>query len=187
MYRKRDKIEYAIYYATKAHDGKRRKNEDIAMIFHPFTVGMLLLRNGCDDDIVAAGILHDVVEDTPHSFEDIEREFGKSVRDYVYDASEPDKSLEWEDRKKHTIEHIKTAPLGSKLIVACDKIHNLEHLADCIELYGEEEAYTCLKRKKDAQKWYYTSVYESCIYGADENHPLFVRLKKVLNVLFDYV
>lgn len=186
MYRGKDKIEYAIYYATKAHKGQKRKVEDMDMIFHPYTVGMNLQRNGCEENIVAAGILHDVVEDTPHTFEDIEKEFGKEVMNYVYDASEPDKSLEWEERKKHTIEHIKNAPLGSKFIVACDKISNLEDLADCIELYGEEKAWSSLKRGKDKQKWYYTNVYESCINGVDENHPIFKRYKQVLEELFNY-
>lgn len=186
MYRGKDIIEYAIYYATRAHKNQRRKVEDIDMIFHPFTVGMILQRNGCDEEIVAAGILHDVVEDTPYSFEDIEKDFGTTVMKYVYDASEPDKSLEWEDRKTHTIEHIKTSPLGSKLIVACDKISNLEDLSDCIDLYGEEKAWGALKRDKIKQKWYYTSVYESCIYGVDENLPIFKRYKQILNHLFDY-
>ena len=68
-----DKIEYAIYYATKAHKGQRRKMEDVDMIFHPFTVGMILQRNGQDEDVVAAGILHDVVEDTEKTFDDIEK------------------------------------------------------------------------------------------------------------------
>ena len=119
-----DKIEYAIYYATKAHKGQKRKMEDVDMIFHPFTVGMILQRNGQDEEVVAAGILHDVVEDTEKTFEDIEKDFGKKIRDYVYDASEPDKTLPWKDRKEHTINHIKNAPRGSKLIVACDKISN---------------------------------------------------------------
>lgn len=186
MYRGKDIIEYAIYYATRAHKNQKRKVEDVNMIFHPFTVGMILQRNGCDDKVVAAGILHDVVEDTPYSFEDIENDFGTEVMKYVYDASEPDKSLEWEDRKKHTIKHIKTAPLGSKLIVACDKISNLEDLSDCIELYGPEKAWGSLKRDKSKQKWYYTSVYESCIDGVDRNHPIFKRYKEILNNLFDY-
>ncbi len=186
MYRGKDKIEYAIYYATRAHKNQRRKVEDIDMIFHPFTVGMILQRNGCDEEIVAAGILHDVVEDTKYTFDDIEKEFGSNIRNYVYDASEPDKTLEWEDRKKHTIEHTKDAPLGSKLIIACDKISNLEDLSDCIELYGEEKAWGVLKRGKELQKWYYTSVYESCINGVDRNHPIFKRYKKIIESLFDY-
>ena len=81
---------------------------------------------------------------------------------------------------------IKKAPLGSKLIVACDKISNLEDLFECIEKYGEEESWSYLKRNKELQKWYYTSVYESCIEGEDKNHPIFKRYKKILKDLFEY-
>ena len=182
----KDKIEYAIYFATKAHKGQTRKIEDIDMIFHPFTVGMLLQRNNCEEDVVAAGILHDVVEDTKYTFEDIQKEFGENVMKYVYDASEPDKSLEWEERKKHTIEHIKNAPLGSKLIVACDKISNLEDLYEKIKIYGEEKSYSALKKGKELQKWYYCSVYESCIENQDREHPIFKRYKNILEKLFNY-
>jgi len=182
----RDKIEHAIHFATKAHKGQRRKIEDIDMIFHPFTVGMLLQRSGCEEDVVVAGILHDVVEDTPHTFDDIKDDFGEKVMEYVYDVSEPDKSLSWEDRKKHTIEHIKKAPLGSKLIVACDKINNLEDLYRLIQKYGEEKAYSALNRGKDLQKWYYCTLYESCVNEVDENHPIFNRYKNILNKLFNY-
>lgn len=176
-----DKIEYAIYYATKAHQGQKRKQENIDMIFHPFTVGMILQRNGCDEDIVAAGILHDVVEDTKYTFEDIEKEFGKKIRNYVYDASEPDKTLPWIERKEHTIRQIKNAPLGSKLIVACDKINNLEDSLSNIEKYGKDDV---LSRNPEEQKWYYTNVYESCIKNTNKNHPIFVRYKKVLDNIF---
>lgn len=177
-----DKIEYAIYFATKAHKGQRRKQEDIDMIFHPFTVGMILQRCGCDENIVTAGILHDVVEDTKYTFEDIEREFGKEVKTYVYDASEPDKSLEWKVRKLHTINHIKNAPLGSKLIVACDKISNLEDALENINKYGEDRV---LSRNPEEQKWYYTNVYKSCIENEDENHPIFIRYKNVLEKIWN--
>ena len=176
-----DKIEYAIYYATKAHTGQKRKQENIDMIFHPFTVGMILQRNGYDEDIVTAGILHDVVEDTNHTFEDIEKEFGKKVREYVYDASEPDKTLPWKERKIHTIEHIKNAPLGSKLIVACDKISNLEDALSNIKKYGEDKV---LARNTKEKKWYYTNIYYSCIENQDKNTPIFERYKKILQEIW---
>lgn len=179
-----DKIEYAIYFATKAHTGQKRKQEDIDMIFHPFTVGMILQRNGCDEDIVAAGILHDVVEDTQYTFDDIERSFGKQIRNYVYDASEPDKSLPWKERKEHTIEWIKKAPLGSKLIVASDKISNLEDALRNIKKYGQDDV---LARNPEEQKWYYVNVYKSCIENLDKNHPIFKRYENVLKEIWENI
>ena len=70
-------IDYAIYYATRAHNGQKRKSDkDVDMIFHPFTVAMLIQRAGGSDEAVMAGVLHDVVEDTPYSLEDVRKEFG---------------------------------------------------------------------------------------------------------------
>ena len=180
-----DIVDRAIIFATKAHSGKLRKGSQLPYIVHPLEAMAIVATITSDKELMVAAVLHDVVEDTHYKFEDIEKEFGKCIRNYVYDASEPDKSLEWEDRKKHTIEHIKNAPLGSKLIVACDKISNLEDLEDCIELYGEEKSWSSLKRSKDKQKWYYTSVYESCINGVDKEHKIFKRYKEVLDRLFN--
>ena len=91
-------------------------------------------------------------------------------------------SLPWKERKIHTIEHIKNAPLGSKLIVACDKISNLEDALANIEKYGEDKV---INRNPEEQRWYYTSVYNSCIQGVDEEHPIFKRYKYVLNKIFN--
>jgi len=186
MIRKKNKVEHAIYFATKAHTDQKRKIENVNMIFHPFIVGMILEKAGCSEDLVAAGMLHDVVEDTDYTFDDIEREFGKQVRDYVYDASEPDKTLSWEERKAHTVEFIKQAPFESKLLVAADKISNLEYIADGLEIYGEEKTWGVLKGSVDNQKWYYTNVYEGCILNQDKEHPIFKRYKSILNELFGY-
>ena len=73
-----EKLDYAILFATKAHDGQRRKTDNVDMIFHPFTVGMMLKSYGMNDDCVMAGILHDVVEDTKYTIEDI-----KNIRIYL--------------------------------------------------------------------------------------------------------
>ena len=55
-------IDYAIYFATKAHTGQKRKSEkNVDMIFHPFTVGMILQRAGANTNCVIAGLLHDVM------------------------------------------------------------------------------------------------------------------------------
>ena len=171
-------------FAIKAHMGQVRKNEpDKPMIMHPLKVGQLLESFGYDDNVVAAAYLHDVVEDTKYTIEDIEKEFGNDIASLVMDTSEPDKSLSWEERKKHTIENTKTLPLRNKLIICADKIDNLEDLFLKFEQTGKRD-FSAFKRGEESQKWYYTNIYESLINGIDEDLPIFKRLKELLDKVF---
>ena len=82
-------LDYAIYFATRAHNGQKRKSDkDVDMIFHPFTVGMMLQRSGASEEAVIAGILHDVVEDTRYTINDIKEEFGDDIAKVVLEVSE---------------------------------------------------------------------------------------------------
>ena len=153
------------------------------MIIHPISVGMLLAEYGYDEPVVAAGYLHDVVEDTKYSIEDIKKEFGDEVANLVMGATEPDKSLSWEERKTHTVEETKKLPLRNKLVICADKINNLEDLMLKFQKSGKRD-FSAFKRGEEQQKWYYESVYESLIYGEDENLPIFKRLKSVLDTIF---
>ena len=84
----------AKLFAINAHMGQIRKSEpDKPMIMHPIGVGMLLEEYGYDEKIVAAGYLHDVVEDTKYTIFDIKKEFGDEVANLVMGATEPEKSL----------------------------------------------------------------------------------------------
>lgn len=180
-----DLKEKAKRFAINAHKGEVRKSEpDKPMIMHPIGVGMLLEEYGYDDEVVSAGYLHDVVEDTNYTIFDIEKEFGKGVADLVKGASEPDKSLSWEERKIHTIEETKNLPLRNKLVICADKINNLEDLMIKFTKNGNRD-FSAFKRGEDKQRWYYTSVYDSLIYNEDKNLPLFKRLENVLEVVFE--
>lgn len=176
--------EKAKLFAIRAHMGQVRKSEpDKPMIMHPIGVGQLLESFGYDDNVVAAGYLHDVVEDTKYTTENIEKEFGSDIASLVMGASEPDKSLSWEERKKHTIEETKKLPLRNKLVICADKINNLEDLFLKFEKSGERD-FSAFKRGEEQQKWYYTSIYESLITGEDKELPIFLRLKDILDKVF---
>lgn len=180
-----DMKEKAKLFAIRAHMGQVRKSEpDKPMIMHPIGVGMLLESFGYDDNVVAAGYLHDVIEDTKYTIEDIEKEFGNDIATLVMGASEPDKSLSWEERKNHTIEETKKLPLRNKLVICADKINNLEDLFLKFEKSGERD-FSAFKRGEEQQKWYYTNIYESLISGEDKELPIFVRLKDILDKVFD--
>ena len=177
--------EKAIGFAIKAHMGQIRKNEpDKPMIMHPLSVGKLLESYGYDDNVAASGYLHDVVEDTKYTIEDIEHEFGSDIKNLVGGASELDKSLSWEERKLHTIEETKYLPLRNKLVICADKINNLEDLMIKFQKNGNRD-FSLFKRGEDKQKWYYENVYKSLIYNEDENLPIFKRLRNVLDIVFE--
>ena len=100
----------ALRFAIKAHKGQVRKSDpDKPMIIHPINVANILREYGFDSLVIAAGYLHDVVEDTKYDEKYIQKIFGDDITSLVMSASEPDKTLDWEERKKHTIEVIKKA------------------------------------------------------------------------------
>ena len=99
--------EKAKLFALQAHMGQVRKNEkDKPMIMHPFMVADILKEYDFDDNVISAGYLHDVVEDTPYTIDDIKKEFGDDIADLVMGDTEPDKSLSWKERKQYTIDTI---------------------------------------------------------------------------------
>ena len=178
--------EKAKKFAIKAHMGQIRKSDpDKPLIIHPISVGMMLEEYGYDDQVVAAGYLHDVVEDTKYTVQDIEKEFGEDIANLVMTASEPDKSLSWEERKKDSIERAKTLPLRNKLVICADKINNMECLVIQFQKEGKRD-FSRFNRGEEQQKWYQTNIYKSLIFGEDEELPIFKRLKKALDNLFDY-
>jgi len=96
----------AIEFAAKAHAGQYRKGTRVPYLVHPLNVAKILIDSGCSDVVAVAGILHDTVEDTPITLDEIRKHFGQAVAELVAGASEPDKSDTWENRKKHTIEYL---------------------------------------------------------------------------------
>lgn len=176
-------IDYAIYFATKAHNGQKRKSEnDVDMIFHPFTVAMILQRENASTNCVIAGVLHDVVEDTKYTLEDIRNEFGEEIASIVDEVSEK-KELPWKERKQEAIERVKNASIEGKLVECADKISNLECLYALYEEQGEE-VWKSFKKPREEQKWYYTNMYEAVMMNTDKTSQLFDRYKKILEKLF---
>ena len=174
-------IEIALKTAAKVHEKQYRKGTDIPYITHPVAVGMILMKAGYSEELVAAGILHDTVEDTELSLQDIEQLFGRNIAQIVEGCSEPDKSLSWEDRKKQTIEYLRTAPEEIRVVACADKLHNIRSIASDIEQFGEQ-VWGRFKRGKEQQEWYYTHVIESL--GLQSNFQLLDELKIEVERLF---
>jgi (p)ppGpp synthase/HD superfamily hydrolase len=123
-------IERALQVAIAAHDGQKRKSSaDVPYVVHPVHVALLLARWGQDDDVIVAGLLHDVVEDSPAwTRERIEAEFGAHVAGIVAELTE-DKSKSWEERKRAGVERVARLSPQAATVKAADKLHNLQDLA----------------------------------------------------------
>mgnify|MGYP004556765121 FL=1 len=172
-------------FAIKAHNGQRRKSDkEKPMIIHPIDVANILSEYGYDDNVIAAGYLHDVLEDTKYTKEDLLTEFNEDVASLVLGASEKDKGLSWEERKTETINTIKDFDLRHKAVVCADKISNLEDMRIIFEIKGEKN-FSAFKRGYEKQKWYYTEVYNSLKYNIDENNIMLNRLKLLIDDIFN--
>lgn len=170
-------------FAIKVHSNQFRKGEpDKPMIIHPINVACILSEYGFDDNVVAAGYLHDVVEDTKYTLNDITKIFGNDISSLVESASEPDKSLSWEERKIHTINECSKLDLRHKAIIVADKINNLSDLERLINT-SENYNYSNFKRGYNEQKWYYTTLYEKI--SKNETHPIFDKLKHIIKNVFE--
>nr|XP_969942.3 PREDICTED: guanosine-3',5'-bis(diphosphate) 3'-pyrophosphohydrolase MESH1 [Tribolium castaneum] len=119
-----------VNFAAEKHKDQRRKNASkTPYINHPIGVAYILTHEAeIDDlDVLQAALLHDTVEDTATTFEEIEQVFGKRVRDIVEEVTD-DKSLPKEERKRLQIEHAPGASHQAKLVKLADKLYNLRDL-----------------------------------------------------------
>src|SRR5690606_22449361 len=100
-------LKLAFDWAAVWHAGQTRKypNAVVPYMSHVAGVAAILARHGFAEEVVAAGALHDVLEDCGVSYDDLVAKFGAVVADLVRHVSEEDKSLSWEDRKKRYVDH----------------------------------------------------------------------------------
>lgn len=117
----------ALHFAATKHRFQRRKDVEASpYINHPIAAAELLTRIGgvTDTTVLVAAILHDTVEDTETTLEELEAEFGKEVSGIVAEVTD-DKSLAKAVRKERQVEHAPHASTAAKLIKLVDKICNV--------------------------------------------------------------
>ncbi|WP_428910824.1 HD domain-containing protein [Niallia sp. Krafla_26] len=153
-------IEKAIGFAAKAHQNQARKGTDIPYITHPYAVGMLLQKAECSEEVIAAGILHDTLEDTETTLTDLIEAFGVHIAILVQAATEIDKRQPWEVRKQHTIDKLKEASIEEIQVIVADKLHNLRSIRADLNLHGDS-IWQRFNRGKRDQHWYYASIVKS--------------------------
>ena len=189
-----NKIERAILYATETHKGAHRKGKDgkkapfRPYILHPVEAMTIVAGLTDDEDVIAAAVLHDVVEDAKVPTEEIERIFGRRVRELVEKESEdkmPDLPPEesWKIRKQATIDHLPGLDRDAKLIALGDKLSNIREMERDHAILGDEVWQRFNVKDKALHGWYYSSL---CNVLAEEfgDVPAIKEYKAIVKSIF---
>lgn len=137
------KVEQAIRAAAVLHKDQVRKGDmPFPVISHLVAVAMIVSDYTDDEDVITAAFLHDTLEDTDYTAEELQEDFGGDVRDMVEALTEPQveetgSKVPWAKQKNVYAEQLKNAPTGALYICAADKIHNMRTM---VEDYFEDHS-----------------------------------------------
>ena len=157
-------VSEAIAFAVKAHDGMRRKKSEAPYILHPMEAAVIVGTMTDDQNLIAAAVLHDVVEDAGITIEEIEEKFGKRVRELVASETE-DKRAElppeatWRIRKEESLAVLQNAEDIAVLMVWLgDKLANMRAIYRDFKVEGEAMWQHFNQKDASEQAWYYRSI-----------------------------
>lgn len=128
----------AFELARACHAGQFRRGRRLPYLTHPISVARLLSRHGYPKPVVAAGLLHDVLEDSGCEIEDIVKTAGRRAAALVAQVTDRDKTLPWKARKALYLKHLRAADKDALAVACADKADNLASIADDYRLTGKE-------------------------------------------------
>lgn len=171
--------EKALQLALTAHAGQIRKSDGTPYIAHPVMVAFSLQAYGFDELVIAAALVHDVLEDTDVPRHVLVATLGEEVVHIVEGVSE-DTALEWEVRKEKYVERVATASTAIKAVSIADKIHNAQSIIDYHAATGKE-AWTVFNRGKEKKLWFENLLYTEV--SATWEHPMLARYKELITIM----
>ena len=153
-------LDRAIVFAVKAHHNTERRGKGFPYIVHPMEAVEIVATITSDQELLAAAALHDTIEDTDVTVEDIRREFGDRIADLVH--AESDQFTEgvseedsWHDRKQVAIDRLAAASHDAKIVAMGDKLSNMRAIARDYAMKGDELWKIFHAKNKADHEWHY--------------------------------
>ena len=174
-------LERALRAAATWHRRQERRGSGVPYVEHVVAVAMILDRQGFPEDVVIAGLLHDAVEDTETTLDQVRVAFGDRVAAWVDACSEVKlddlgRKRPWLDRKR---DHLEVAGEGSvevRAILLADKLHNL--LSIQLDLEEGRPVWAGFHADRDQVLWYYREAIRRCDRGDDPRLGALARLAR---------
>jgi len=149
-------IHNAIIFAAQMHKNQVRKGTDIPYIVHPMEVMYILTKNNCDKDVIIAGILHDVLEDTSATPDDVRKLFGAHVLSLVMSETQ-DTEKPWKERRQNALLKIQSDSMEAQQVCCADKLSNIKSIyADKLAI--GDAVFNRFNAPKSDVQWYYQSM-----------------------------
>ena len=158
------RFEDAILFAVQKHSGMIRKQENIPYILHPMETAAIAGTLSNDEELLAAAVLHDTVEDTDTDIEEIEHRYGPRVAFLVASETEkkrPELAPEetWRIRKEESLEKLKTlSDPAVKILWLGDKLSNMRALFRAWKEKGDSVWENFHQKDPGQQAWYYRTI-----------------------------
>ena len=162
-----DILDRAILFATEAHRGAFRKGTRIPYILHPLEAAAIAATITVDCEVLAAAVLHDVIEDTAVTEEELLEVFGSRVAELVCAESENKRADlpagdTWRIRKQETLDALRAEDRREvKILVLADKLSNMRSIHRDFRALGEALWERFNMKDPDQIGWYYRSIGEA--------------------------
>ncbi|MBQ3999144.1 MAG: bifunctional (p)ppGpp synthetase/guanosine-3',5'-bis(diphosphate) 3'-pyrophosphohydrolase [Paludibacteraceae bacterium] len=175
-------LDRAIVFAVQAHHNTERRGKGFPYIVHPMEAVEIVASITPDQELLAAAALHDTIEDTEVTVEDIRREFGDRVAELVHAESDQftdgiSEEDSWHDRKQAAIDRLAAASRDAKIVAMGDKLSNMRAIWRDYQVQGDELWKIFHVKDKASHEWHYRGLAASLSELSDTfAYKEFVRL-----------
>ncbi len=184
-----DKVTKAIEFAAKAHDGMVRKKDKTPYILHPLEAAVIVGTMTNNQDVISAALLHDVVEDTDITINEIEEQFGNRVRELVESETE-DKRADlppentWKIRKEESLEELASCGDTDVLMLWLgDKLSNMRSFYRIYKKEGKDMWQSFNQKDPEQQFWYYNSI--AGLTSPLKDFPAWQEYNELVKIVFE--
>ncbi len=183
-------LERALRIAAFHHQGQVRKGGSLPYIIHPSAVVTILAREQFDDEILAAAMLHDVLEDTNCTPDQLREAFPEHIVEWVIELSEikhdaAGQKIPWKTRKEVHLERIRSSCWQVRAIKLADKIHNIQSIL--FDLSTGVNAWGVFSAPPEEVVWYYESALFACGPETQQLSRLAKTCRELIGMLIEQI